>query len=433
MSAAPGLEPRRAALEILEQVRGGRTLETALDGGLGGLREPDRRLAHELVAGVLRQRTKLDQRLGPLVSRGWSRVAPELQDILRLGAYQLTELERVPPHAAVDTSVSLARSARGARAAGFVNAVLRQISRTAGEPPFPDTDPRALAVAYSHPVWLVRRWIEQFGSAGTERLLEWNNTRPRLTVQPARAELDRLAARWRVEGVELKLAAYGAGLVVDRSRPSELSGFERGDFLVQSTAQALLVRYADLESESTIYDSCAAPGGKSIALGRVSGLVVAGDIDTDRSHRLQQNLVRAGSGREHVIVADARHPPLRQVDAALLDAPCLGTGTFARHPEARWRVAPRALAGLVRLQAKLLDGTAQVVRPGGLLVYATCSLEPEENQRQVERFLERHPEFHREASSKVPPELLSPKGDLTVLPQEHGIDGAFGSRLRRKA
>jgi 16S rRNA (cytosine967-C5)-methyltransferase len=160
-------------------------------------------------------------------------------------------------------------------------------------------------------------------------------------------------------------------------------------------------------------------------------MVVAGDINRVRARRLQENLARAGSGREHTVVADAKRPPVRLLDAVLLDAPCLGTGTFARHPDARWRVNPEALVKLARLQGALLEGCAETVRPGGLLVYSTCSLEPEENQEQVERFLAGHPEFGREMAPDFPAELLSAAGDLLVLPQRHGIDGAYAARLRR--
>jgi 16S rRNA (cytosine967-C5)-methyltransferase len=162
-------------------------------------------------------------------------------------------------------------------------------------------------------------------------------------------------------------------------------------------------------------------------------MVVAGDVSPRRARRLQENLARAGSGREHIIVADGRRPPVRPTDAVVMDVPCLGTGTFARHPDARWRVTPEALDSLVRLQAELLDRAAAVVAPGGLLVYSSCSLEPEENQSQVERFLQEHPEFCREATSAVSVDLLSPEEDLMALPHRHGIDGAYAARLRRRA
>lgn len=434
MTRSAGISSRRAALRILGMVREGTPFEVALDGGLGQLSEPDRRLAHELAAGVLRHRTALDRQLAPLVPRGWTTVAVDLQDILRLGAYQLTALERVPAHAAVDTSVALAKSSAGGRAAGFVNAVLRRLSREgpgAGEAP--GGAAAALAAEHSHPEWLVRRWLTAFGREQTEALLRWNNSRPRLVAQPVRAELIALAKRWQAAGVELEAAPYDAGLVFRGVRPTELPGYDEGDFIIQDPAQALLTRYADFDADTILYDACAAPGGKTIGLGRRVARIVAGEIKPHRARRLAENLARAGSGREHVVVADAREPPVRPLSGVLLDTPCLGTGTLARHPEARWRVSADALATLQRLQRELLNSVSRVVEPGGLLVYSTCSLEQEENQAQVDDFLARHPDFHREEAPGMAASLLSPQGDLMILPQLHGMDGAFAARLRRSA
>jgi 16S rRNA (cytosine967-C5)-methyltransferase len=334
----------------------------------------------------------------------------------------------------VDTSVSLAKASGGSRAAGFVNAVLRRLSRSGPRVEASGArDAAGLAEAYSHPLWLVRRWIEQFGTQGTEDLLRWNNTRPRLVIQSARAEIESLRARLRTSGVEVEPAPYAAGLMVSSSRPAQLPGYSDGQFVVQNPAQSLVARFADLPAGAAVYDACAAPGGKAIALGRSARLVVAGDVSPRRARRLQENLARAGSGREHIIVADGRRPPVRPTDAVVMDVPCLGTGTFARHPDARWRVTPEALDSLVRLQAELLDRAAAVVAPGGLLVYSSCSLEPEENRSQVERFLQAHPEFSRDVTSAVSADLLSPEGDLMALPQQHGIDGAYAARLRRSA
>jgi len=434
--ASRGLAPRRAALNVLAQVRAGRPLDAALEGALRNLGETDRRLAHEMAAGVLRRQRALDARLAPLVTRDWARVPPRLQDLLRLGAYQIVELDRVPSHAAVDTSVSLAREDGGPRAGGFVNAVLRRLGsqpvlETSADPAAPAPDAAQLAERHSHPVWLVERWLRRFGPDDTGRLLEWNDRRPRLVLQPARAGLDQLEQRWRAAGIAVEPAPFGAGLMTDRRRPEELPGFAEGAFVVQDPAQALLAWYADLPQGITLYDAAAAPGGKAITFGREAGMVVAGDVNRLRVRRLAINLRRAGSGRVHPVVADAHRPPVRPVGAVLLDAPCLGTGTFARHPDARSRVTPAALEDLARLQGELLDRVSEVVAPGGLLIYSTCSLEPEENEEQVGRFLARHPEFHREASETFPPALMSEDGDLTIMPQRHQMDGAYAARLRR--
>jgi 16S rRNA (cytosine967-C5)-methyltransferase len=428
--AENGLPSRRAALAVLEQVRAGRPFDTALDQALGPLPEPDRRLAHELAAGVLRQRTGLDERLEPLAARGWAGVPPTLQNILRLGAYQLTALDRVPPHAAVSTSVALAREAGGARAGGFVNALLRRLGREAPRKR-KGAGPLDLAARHSHPEWLVRRWLDRFGPDETDRLLRWNNARPALVLQPARASGDAIARRLSAAGIRVSPAPWGAGVAVKASRPDRLPGYAEGDFLVQDPAQSLVAWYAAIPPASLVYDACAAPGGKAIGLARTGVRVLAADLGRPRVARLRENLRRAGPGRELVIVADARHPPVERTDAVLLDAPCLGTGTFARHPDARWRVTPEALTALAERQAELLAVAADVVRPGGWLVYATCSLEPEENELQVERFLRTHRGFRREPPDDLPPPLLTQTGDLMTLPQRDRMDGAYAARLRR--
>lgn len=433
--SVPGMAPRRAALKALTQVRDGRPFDAAFTAAVPRLADPDRRLVHELAAGVLRHQSELDAVLAPLVPRGWKAVDPALQDVLRIGAFQLTRLDRVPVHAAVSTTVELAREASGPRATGFVNAVLRKVSAgpglfTEAELAQEPTSAADLATSYSHPEWLVARWLERFGAADTARLLAWNNKVPRLVLQPARQDLEQLERRWREAGIRVSPAPFGAGLVTDRTRPDELPGFVEGDFQVQDPAQALVTWFADFPPRATVLDLCAAPGGKAIALGRNARSLAALERHPRRAERLADNLRRAGSGREHPVIGHALTPPFTPQAAVLLDAPCLGTGTFARHPDARWRVSEEALHQLAARQAEMLDSAATLVAPHGLLVYATCSLEPEENQAQIEAFLKRHPGFRREPSD-MPPTLLSPDGDLVLLPHRHGTDGAFAARLRR--
>ncbi len=427
-----GLSPRRAAYRILSAVEHGIPFEQALDSALKTLPDVDRRLAHELAAGVLRGRTDLDARLQPLVHRGWSSVTPDLRDILRLGAYQLTALDRIPPHAAVDTTVELARQELGESAARFTNALLRNLGGRAASPSVALDPAGNLSSRYSHPRWLVARWLARFGSEETEQLLAWNNQRPALVLQPARMELDPLQKLLWEGGVGARRAPQDAGLVVETQRPADLPGYADGAFQIQDPAQALVCRFAAVPAGATVFDACAAPGGKAITLGRTAGRVIAAELKPARARRLAENLRRAGSGREIPLVADALAPPIAPVEVVLLDAPCLGTGTLARHPDARWRLGPDALERLVRQQAALLRALAPFVRPGGWLVYATCSLESEENEAQVSAFLQDHPAFHRDpAPGAVPAELLTPDGDLLLLPSRQRVDGAFAARLRR--
>lgn len=415
-------------------MRTGTPFDRALDRGLGLLADADRRLAHELAAGVLRREASLDAEMLPFIPRGLDSVQPVVRDVLRIGSYQLRHLERIPAHAAVATSVALAREAMGERVTGFVNAVLRKVSTLSPEPaevePGGDLASR-LAERWSHPLWLVARWLRFFGPDDTAVLLEWNNSRPALVVQPGRVSQGDLERSFASAGVAAFTAPYQAGLVVDAARPDALPGYAEGAFFVQDPAQALVVRFAAFAPDSVVVDACAAPGGKSLGLARSARVVISADASRRRLERLRENVARAGQGNERVILADALHPAVAPVDGYFLDAPCLGTGTFARHPDARLRVQRDALTRLADQQRRLLDAAADRVRPGGVLCYATCSLEPEEDEAQVDSFLARHPYFRRVPPEEFPVELLNEAGDLLILPHRDGMDGAYAARLVR--
>lgn len=454
---------------MLHDTRRQTPFDLALERGLYPLPEPDRRLAHELAAGVLRQRTALDDALAPHVAAGLDGVRPDVLDILRIGAYQVLFLERVPPHAAVGTAVALARRIAGARVGAFVNAVLRKVAegaRTQGRKDRRPTDyadytdkvmetstdlsvssvgavssaqsvgaasAGDLAARWSHPEWLVARWVARFGVEETERLLAWNNTRPALVIQPARWTLDAVRAELDAHGIRSAPAAWNTGLAVEARKPDMLPGFLSGAFIVQDPAQALVVRFFAIPAGEVVFDACAAPGGKAIALSASARAVVAADRRLPRVFRLRTNARRAALGSVYPTVADAAAPPLRVAGAVLLDVPCLGTGAFARHPDARWRVTERALARLAAQAAEFLRASAEVVRPGGLLCFATCSLEPEENEEQIAAFLAADSRYRRDAATTAPGECLTPAGDLMILPHRHGTDGAYAARLRRVA
>jgi 16S rRNA (cytosine967-C5)-methyltransferase len=202
---------------------------------------------------------------------------------------------------------------------------------------------------------------------------------------------------------------------------------------VQDPAQALVCRFAGFPPDALVYDACAAPGGKALALARRARVVIAADISRRRLHRVRQNVARAGRGNERLLVADAARPPIRSVKAYLLDAPCLATGSFARHPDARHRIREDAIGPLTAMQSRLLEAAADRIARGGVLCYATCSLEPEENEDRIAAFHERHPDFRREPPGDFPPELLTPAGDLATFPHRDGMDGAFAARLVRLA
>ncbi len=423
--SAPGVAVRQAAFDVLSALREGEPWDLALDRAITPLAEADRHLAHEIAAGVCRHRIGLDIALQPLLHHPLSRLDPGLRDILHLGAYQFVYLDRIPVHAAVDTAVTLARQGGHSRAAGLVNAVLRRLVTT-------PEHREAIRQAPTHPPWLLSRWTRHFGAEPTARLAAWNDSPSPLVVQPARWTDERIATAWTGAGIPWKEAPFGAGLQPGTRDPRSLPGFAEGGFIVQDSAQALVVRSFGIPPGAVVLDACAAPGGKTISMGRIAGLVIAGERSPGRLTRLRASVRRAGSGRELILRADAAAPAIRPVEVVVLDVPCLGTGTLARHPDARWRVTREALRTLVAQGAALLESTARVVRPGGWLCFSTCSLEPEENEEQVETFLARHPHFVRDpAPGTVPDVLRTPGGDLSLRPHDHATDGAFASRLRR--
>ena len=417
---------------MLDAVRAGATLQGARDRALANLIERDRRLAYELAAGVLRRRAQLDRMLALPTAD------PRLHDVLRLGAYQLRALARVPAYAAVSTSVELAREMAGEKAARYVNQALRKVARDAGCGMGDAGD--------THPRWLVERWQAQFGRSETERLMAWNDSRAPLTLQPARWDAATLRTRLREAGFGVGEAPFGAGVVVETGAthpasrippPVQLPGFAEGGFVVQDPAHALVCRFAAIPLGTVVYDACAAPGGKAVTLERGGARVMAGDARRERVRRLVETARRAGVAIR-VAVADLLAAPFRPeaLAAVLVDAPCSATGTMARHPDARWRVTSRTIARAAQRQRSLLAAAATLVRSGGLLVYATCSLEPEENSDIVTEFLARHPQFARvppppPAAGAVPAALLTPAGDFQSLPQRHGTDGAYAARLAR--
>jgi len=374
---------------------------------------------------VLRHQADLDQRLD------LSRTDPRLHDVLRLGAYQLRALTRVPAYAAVSTSVELARELGGEGGARYVNQVLRRFAREGSE---------ERGAVPSHPDWLVARWRKHFGVGETTRLIAWNDTKPALTVQPVRWTADELRGRLTEAGFGVRGAPMGAGFQISAAGtaprsllPDQLPGFAEGAFIVQDAAHALVCRFAAIPAGTVVYDACAAPGGKAVMLERAGARVIAGDPRRERVTRLADTARRAGVAIR-VAVADLLAAPFAPgtLAAVLVDAPCSATGTMARHPDARWRLTRGVMARAAARQRGLLEAAGRLVRPGGLLVYATCSLEPEENRDIVNGFLARHPEFTRApAEGAVPASLYSSDGDFHSLPQRHGMDGAFASRLAR--
>ncbi len=430
-------DARVAAAEICAELRSGGLLEGAFDRHVAVLDARDRRWTQELVFGMLRRRSWLDALLSERVRGGLARLDPDLTDLLRLAAYQLLHMGSVPAYAAIAQTVELAKRRHGLGASKLANAVLRRLDREreSTHVVLPSDPVDRIALLHSHPRWLVARWIARWGAEDTERLLESNNREAPIIVRPFGIVREQLEAMLEAADIAVSDAplvndglVLGAGAAI-----TALGAWKQGLFFVQDPASTLVTRYAAFPAGATVADLCAAPGGKSLELSRASGLVVAGDRSSARIGRVTANVRRLGARGILPVVADARFPAIRPVDAVLIDVPCTGTGTFRRHPDARWRLRNADLEVMGALQRTILRAAATVVRPGGLLVYSTCSLEPEENEIQVDSFLADHDEWTLEPPppGAVADDVLD-AGLLRVLPQRHGADGAFAARLRRR-
>jgi len=435
-STAAVTASRAVAAEICVDLRRGEFLDQSFERRIAALDARDRRWTRELVYGMLRHRAWIDTILSERVRGGLARLDPDVIDLLRLGVYQLTNMGSVPAYAAIAQTVELAKRRHGLGASKLVNAVLRRTDREREGlvPAAPADVVEALALKYSHPRWLVARWAERWGEQETERLLMVNNEEAPIVLRPYGIVREQLEAMLEEAGVHIGDAPYvresiavSGGITL-----TELGAFKKGLFFVQDPAATLVTEYAAIPIGVTVADLCAAPGGKALELSRTAATVLAGDKSVGRLQRLLANERRLETTNLYPFVSDARHPAIRPVDAVLIDVPCTGTGTFRRHPDARWRLKISDLAVMSALQKTILRAAASVVKPGGLLIYSTCSLEPEENDAQVDSFLSGNLNFIVEPppEGSISPDLLD-GGRLRVLPQRHGTDGAFAARLRR--
>lgn len=442
-------DPRALALDVLLRVEATDAFANLLlDARLqaSGLAGPDRALATELVYGVLRWRGMLDWMLGRVLDRPLLSLDPPVRQVLRLGAYQLCCLTRIPDFAAVDQSVRLVRRAGAGKSAGFVNAVLRAVARRRDEL---EPDPSADPVAYwttvgSHPRWLVERWMARLGPEEAGQLMAANNAVPPVTVLAnalkARAEDVLSILLGAVPGVVAgrffpeAFSVWGAGGVTD------LPGFAEGWLIPMDEAGAFPVLALDLSPGQRVLDACAGGGSKSALIAArvgAEGEVVALDSSPRAVRRLEAAMSRLGLTRVRPHLADARTAGARwpgQFSRVLLDAPCTGLGTIRRRPEIKWRRLPEDLPRASALQQELLEGVAGALAEGGLLVYSTCSLEPEETDAVIAAFLALHPEFRVDTSWRgLPSEggLVDGDGHLRAWPHRHGTDGFFVACFRR--
>lgn len=443
---------REACLDILEHVRLGQYAEHALSDRLRGanLKPEDRALATEMVYGVLRWHDRLDALVNRCLDRPQRKLSHGVRQILRMAIYQILFLNRVPDHAAVDQAVVQARSRLGERPGSFVNALLRNVIRRRDSvDPSPQSDPASLAAYYSHPLWMVERWVSEFGIDATTRILSHNNSRVQValrvnTLKSTREEVvrlldsDGLATRM-VEGMP-----HAMILPSIRGEIASLDCYQQGLFAVQEPASQMIAPLLRARPGERILDACAAPGGKTAHLAALvenKARMVAVDSSTPRLKETRSNLERLGVLCAELVSGDSTDTRfilgLGRFDRVLVDAPCSNLGVLRHNPEVKYRTRPEHLKEFADRQLRLLRSAAAALRPGGTLLYSVCTATREETTEVIDSFLADHPDFTEDPiePTELPVTgLIERRGFLCTFPSpdEEPLDGFFAARIRRK-
>ncbi|MEH2434060.1 MAG: 16S rRNA (cytosine(967)-C(5))-methyltransferase [Nostoc sp.] len=451
---------RQIAFIALREVHKGAYADVALDRVLQKVNLPDndRRLLTELVYGSVRRQRTLDTLIDQLAKKKSHQQPQDLRTILHLGFYQLRYQERIPASAAVNTTVQLAKENGFSGLTGFVNGLLRQYLRKAGgentplSPSSLHTDPlqlpenpvERLGILHSFPDWIIQVWLEQLGLAETEQLCEWMNQSPTidLRINPLRTSIEEVEAALQSAGILVRRIPdlpQALRLIGSAGSIQKLPGFKEGWWTVQDGSAQLVSHLLDPQPGEVVIDACAAPGGKTTHITELmadKGKIWACDRTPSRLRKLQENSQRLNLQSIQIYTGDSRHFNQFQntADRVLLDAPCSGLGTMHRHADARWRQTPESVRELSVLQKELITHTSTFVKPGGVLVYATCTLHPAENEEVISTFLAESPNWQIESPSgfESPASAYStPEGWFKVWPHRQDMDGFFMVRLRK--
>jgi 16S rRNA (cytosine967-C5)-methyltransferase len=403
----------------------------------------DKALLFELVHGVMRMLNRIDWVLNGFYKGQFSKAIPNIKNALRVALYQILFLEKIPDYAAVNEAVEFIKKAQGQKAADLTNAILRNIIRSKDSIRYPDRNEDIIAyfsVYYSHPVWLVKRWLNRYGEEFTEQLLIANNNKPNLNLRVNTLVTNKEELKSLLDKVELK---YKEGLYLDDFiRMANLSNiadweyFSKGYFSIQDESTGVPVNLLGVNPGDRVLDLCAAPGGKTAYIAAKmenKGEIVALDKYESRIKILQKNLGRLKVENVKFIETDAlEYESTELFDKILLDAPCSGLGTLTKKPDLKWKRELLDLKKLTELQYKLLEKGGKLLKPGGYIVYSTCTIEPDENSEIVTKFLFENPGFVLEsAKSIIDDKLVTEEGFVQAFPNIHGIDGSFSAKIKR--
>lgn len=451
--AKPALGARDVALGVLTSVeQEGAYSNLALDAALrrSGLDAREAGLATELVYGTIQRRSTLDAALAAHLAKGADKLQPWVRSLLRLSAYQLLYLDRVPAHAAVSEAVAIAKRRGHAGVSGLVNAVLRKVAAHPSLPEAPpDASPAArIALLHAHPEWLVQHWIDAFGEERASRIAAANNEPPKASARVNRLRADRAAliAALAEEGVDARPSDVSDSGVVAASGGSiaATEAFRRGWCTVQDESSMLVAELLAPQPGMRVLDCCAAPGGKTTQLAELmedAGEIVACDVHPHKKELIERSAARLGLTSVRTVVADAARlheafPPA-SFDRILLDAPCSGFGVIRRKPDIKWTKTEDDVAQIAETQRMILASVADLLKPGGALVYSTCTLEPAENEEQIAAFLNARPDYALDAEwpASIRREVVehcgAGPGMIRLAPDDYGSDGFFMARLIR--
>jgi 16S rRNA (cytosine967-C5)-methyltransferase len=441
--------PRQLAFIALRDIHKGAFADVALDKVLQRINLPnhDRRLLTELVYGSVRRQRTLDALIDQLASKKSHQQPKDLRSIIHLGLYQLRYQERIPASAAVNTTVQLAKENGFSGLTGFVNGLLRQYIRLAEKSPepliLPENLVERLGILHSFPDWIIQVWLDELGLTETEQLCDWMNQTPTidLRINPLRTTIEEVETAFQQAGVLVKRVPnlpQALRLIGSTGPIQNLPGFAEGYWSVQDSSAQLVGHLLDPQPGEVVIDACAAPGGKTTHIAELmgdTGKIWAGDRTASRLRKLKENAQRLHLKSIQIHTGDSRNLPQfhHTGDRVLLDAPCSGLGTLHRHADARWRQTPESVQQLSVLQSELFTQTSKFVKLGGVLVYATCTLHPQENENVISQFLADHPHWqieHQGVDSQYFA-YSTPQGWLKVWPHRQNMDGFFMVRLRK--